>query len=74
MASITSSSVMIFVTLAGSRRACSSLANSTVPVSFSISSAEGADTSMAPAPVVSTSTAPRTARNFFMVIPLINRW
>ncbi|MEI3077117.1 MAG: hypothetical protein V8T17_07985 [Oscillospiraceae bacterium] len=42
MASIVSSSVITFVTLAGSRGVCSSLAKSTVPVCFSISSAEGA--------------------------------
>ena len=41
MASITSSSVMIFVTLAGSRGVCSSCAKSTVPVCFSINSALG---------------------------------
>ena len=42
MASIVSSSVITFVTLAGSRGVCSSLAKSTVPVCFSIKRAEGA--------------------------------
>ena len=47
MASAASRSVMIFVTDAGARRALSSLAYSTVPVTFSISTALGAFTSTA---------------------------
>lgn len=41
MASMVKSSVITFVTLAGSRGVCSSLAKSTVPVCFSIKRAEG---------------------------------
>ena len=47
MASITSRMVIILVTLAGSSFSCSFLAKRTVPVSFSISRAEGAETSTA---------------------------
>ena len=67
MASMVSSSVIILVTLAGSSFSCSFLANSTVPVSFSISTAEGADTSTARALTLSSNTAPISARIFFMM-------
>ena len=70
MASMVSSSVMTFVTLAGSSLACSSLANRTVPVSFSISRADGADTSRAWALLPSASRAHSSTTSFFMVIPL----
>ena len=65
-----SSSVMIFVTLAGSIRACSSLAYRIVPVSFSISIADGAVTSTAPALAVRSITALKNAITFFIVCPL----
>ena len=60
---------MTLVTLAGSSLACSSLAYRMVPVSFSISSADGAATSTARAPTVKINTAPSRAMSFFMVVP-----
>ena len=70
MASMVKRMVMTLVTLAGSSLACSFLAKRTVPVSFSISRADGAATSTARALVASTSTAPSSAMIFFMVNPL----
>ena len=70
-ASMVKSSVITLVTLAGSSCLCSSLANRTVPVSFSISSADGADTSTARAPVVSSSAAHSSAIPLFMMLPLL---
>ena len=70
MVSMVSSSVMTLVTLAGSSLACSSLAKRTVPVSFSISRAEGADTSSAWALLPSASRVHSSTTSFFMVIPL----
>ena len=48
MASTMRSMVMTFVTLAGNRRLCASFSYRSVPVSFSISTAEGADMVMSP--------------------------
>ena len=74
IASIVKSSVMTLVTLAGSSFACSSLEKRMVPVSFSISSAEGADTSMAAAEVVRTRMAHKSATSFFMDAPPLLRY
>ncbi len=70
MASMVKSRVMTFVTLAGSSFSCSFLENRTVPVSFSISSAEGADTSSALAGMVSSSAAASANSSFFITLPL----
>ena len=65
---------MTFVTLAGSSLACSSLENRTVPVSFSISKADGAATSTALALVPRIRTAHTRAIAFFIQISPLRRY